>query len=393
MAHENGGNGLGDRKRTDHGRTDHEQTGHEQTGHGRTDRGRTRPTQPPDDRTASRGPTVHSVFRSDVAPPADRYELCRTVVAEGAAPTRFLAEATHDFPVVASRTGMGSSHLVAMDFPRVRMVRTGALIRRSDPELFQIAYVRGGELRVSQGDNDAVVRRGQLAFWSTSRPFDTECVPEGPDRSSRVLMLHVPMAGLPLSAAGTDRLVARAIPADEGLPAVLRTVLRGISAQAPTLTESEATRLGRVVTDLAGAFLTDGPDARRPEAPTAVRRRALLASIDGFIDGNLADQDLTPGVIAGHHHISLRTLHNLFEGRERGVAATVRQRRLERCRADLVAYPEATVQSVAARWGFPDPAAFSRAFRSAYGTTATDFRRAAAEERRRAPALRGISRG
>jgi AraC-like DNA-binding protein len=51
------------------------------------------------------------------------------------------------------------------------------------------------------------------------------------------------------------------------------------------------------------------------------------------------------------------------------VAALIRQRRLERCHADL-AGTDHTVAAVAARWGFADPAHFSRLFKARYGYTA-----------------------
>ncbi|WP_405882626.1 MULTISPECIES: helix-turn-helix domain-containing protein [unclassified Streptomyces] len=86
-------------------------------------------------------------------------------------------------------------------------------------------------------------------------------------------------------------------------------------------------------------------------------------------------------VLAGHAanvaaDISLRSLYALFEGRPESVAASIRQRRLERCRADL-ADPELrkeSVQAIAARRGFTSATVFSRTFRAAYGTTPTEYR-------------------
>jgi len=59
-----------------------------------------------------------------------------------------------------------------------------------------------------------------------------------------------------------------------------------------------------------------------------------------------------------------------------GVAATIRRRRLERCRADL-ARPDLRqqlIQTIAARWGFTSTTAFSRTFRTAYDITPRDYR-------------------
>jgi AraC-like DNA-binding protein len=59
------------------------------------------------------------------------------------------------------------------------------------------------------------------------------------------------------------------------------------------------------------------------------------------------------------------------------VAAWIRERRLERCRRDLLdpVLAERPVSAVAARWGLTDPAAFSRLFRAAYGVPPLEYRR------------------
>jgi len=57
------------------------------------------------------------------------------------------------------------------------------------------------------------------------------------------------------------------------------------------------------------------------------------------------------------------------------VTARIRNSRLENCRRDLSsdARRGRTVASIAASWGMPDPANFSRLFRSAYGMPPSGF--------------------
>jgi AraC-like DNA-binding protein len=114
--------------------------------------------------------------------------------------------------------------------------------------------------------------------------------------------------------------------------------------------------------------------------PRATRRRALLAGVQAFIEQRLADPALSPGRIAAANHISVRLLHKLFETQETTVAAWVRQRRLERCRLDLLdpALARRPVQAIGARWGLPDAAHFSRLFRAAYGLPPGRYRLLAA---------------
>jgi len=64
-------------------------------------------------------------------------------------------------------------------------------------------------------------------------------------------------------------------------------------------------------------------------------------------------------------------------------AAWIRSRRLEGARRDL-ADPELaglTISALAARWGFGDPARFSRAFRAVYGCSPTEARAVATMRR------------
>jgi AraC-like DNA-binding protein len=55
-----------------------------------------------------------------------------------------------------------------------------------------------------------------------------------------------------------------------------------------------------------------------------------------FIEDQLADPELTPSAVARAHHVSLRYLYKLFEGEQKSVAGLIKERRLERCRRDLL---------------------------------------------------------
>ncbi|MGW0883984.1 helix-turn-helix domain-containing protein [Streptomyces sp. NPDC002671] len=102
----------------------------------------------------------------------------------------------------------------------------------------------------------------------------------------------------------------------------------------------------------------------------------LRAQINAFINRHLGDPDLRPAAIAAHHHISLRSLHALFQQEPATVAATIRHRRLERCRADLAdpRMRNQPIAALAARWGLLIPAEFSRAFKAAYAMSPGEYR-------------------
>lgn len=102
---------------------------------------------------------------------------------------------------------------------------------------------------------------------------------------------------------------------------------------------------------------------------------ALLEAATAYIENRLrVDPDLDPRTIAAALHISVRTLHRLFsEHATSSVMAYVRERRLERARAELVS-TGLTVSEIAARWHFTDGSHFVKAYKKRFGETPTASR-------------------
>ena len=96
------------------------------------------------------------------------------------------------------------------------------------------------------------------------------------------------------------------------------------------------------------------------------------------VSAEVGEADLSPAQIAAAHHISLRQLHKLFHAGGTTVAGWIRQRRLEHCGHDLrdPRWAARPVAAVGARWGYPDPAHFSRLFKASFGLSPRDYRAA-----------------
>ncbi|WP_240656713.1 helix-turn-helix transcriptional regulator [Streptomyces sp. V2] len=142
---------------------------------------------------------------------------------------------------------------------------------------------------------------------------------------------------------------------------------------------SDAARLGTVVIDLVTALFAHLLDAERAMTPET-RARALTLRIKEFVRRNLADPDLSPATIAAAHHVSRSYLYRLFQAEGLTVSAYLREQRLKNAHRDLTdpALHALPIHAVAARWGFPRAAEFTRAFRSAYGDTPSEVRARAA---------------
>ncbi|MGW0749915.1 AraC-like ligand-binding domain-containing protein [Streptomyces sp. NPDC002587] len=315
---------------------------------------------------------------ADMIAPKERFDWYNEVVASSLVPVDLTSERSEDFRCGASVLDLGAAQVAAHAYGPLYSRRTSALIRRSDPEQFQLGLmVRGGMWMSQYGGGDAQVGPGDMILWDTSKQW--EAATRAGDATVEAVILQIPRDALPLREDRVAGLFGRRIGGESGMGAVLARFLSSLRSHAAECGPQELRRLGSVAVDLAAAVLAQRVDAY-DELPAEARARALRERIDAFIDHNLGDPALTPALIAAAHGISVRALHLLFRDRPQSVAATVRRRRLERCRSDL-ARPELasrSVHDIAARWCFTSAPVFSRAFREAYGTSPSEFRRAAA---------------
>jgi AraC-like DNA-binding protein len=72
----------------------------------------------------------------------------------------------------------------------------------------------------------------------------------------------------------------------------------------------------------------------------------------------------------------VRHLHRIFAAKGCTVTEWIRERRLERCRADLAdpRLRERNITDIAFFWGFSDSAHFSHRFRQEFGVSPREFR-------------------
>lgn len=316
-----------------------------------------------------------TVLHSACVSPEQRFDWWCELISHDVAPARITSEHSADFPASAGSLALGTVRLTTMSFPAIRSQRTPGLIRRSDPEGYELALIQDSDMWISQGRNDSRLKAGDFALWNTSLPYDGRGLSGTGSSFFRAVILYLPRAELPLPPARMDQLLARNMSARDGMGAILAGFLRNVLEQAPALAEQDAERLGTAVWELTTAFLAHRLSVY-DRLPPEAKNRMLLARIDTFIEDNLADPRLSPSAIAAHHHISVRCLHYLFRQRQETVAAMIRRRRLEHCHADLTDPRLRTlpIHAVAARWGFTSAAGFSRSFHTAYGITPKEHR-------------------
>jgi AraC-like DNA-binding protein len=311
---------------------------------------------------------VEKVFDSNDFPARDALSVWENVTADALMPTSFKLIDTDVFRGWFSTMPLGAIQVSSMAYSSFLTQRTPKLIRASDPEILAVGVIRSGPHVIEQDRNRAALRPGELLLFESSHPFNTYADGEN-------ILVQFPRTLLPLPANHLNQLICRAFPGDQGMGRLLTAFITHLAADSTSYTPHDAARLGTIGLDLVTATLAHFLERERG-IPSDSRQRVLYMRITSFIQHHLGDTALTSGEIAAAHHISVRSLHRLFQQHGLTVRSWIRGQRLERCRRDL-ADPlnrHIPIQAIAARWGFPYPADFTRAFRARHGITPSDYR-------------------
>lgn len=311
---------------------------------------------------------MEKVFDSADIPVRDALDAWAEATADTVLPTTCRLVGTDTFQGWLKAMPFGPARLSAMAYHSFRVVRTPRLIRKADPECLQVVLIRSGRHVLEQNRSQAPLRPSEMTVYDSSRPFESWADGES-------LLIQFPRALLPLPAHHLDRILARPLPGDEGIGRLLADFLTRVEEDAAGYTEQDAPRLATVGLDLVAATLAHHLD-RESEVPADSRQRALYLRVTSYIQHHLGDPTLSAGSIAAAHHISVRSLHRLFQQHGASVRCWIRAQRMERCCRELAdpTLRHLPITAIAARWGFPRPAGFTRAFRSRYGTTPSEYR-------------------
>ncbi|MBP8532835.1 helix-turn-helix domain-containing protein [Streptomyces sp. MK37H] len=316
---------------------------------------------------------IERVFRSADLAPADRFDCWRELVGQTHAPLELRSDHWADFRASQRVLDLGAVSVWPTTFQPVCFRRTPKLIRQSDPEGLHISLPLSGALRAVRGEEEAVYGPDSLCVVDTSRPVD---IHGGDDATPHTgVGLEVPKALLPLPRNQLDQVAHLRLSAQDGFGFLLAQLLTQLARGTDSYQPPDGPRLGTVVVDLLSALIAHALDSDN-SLPPDTRRQALVLRIRAFVQQHLHDPQLTPRSIAAAHHISTSYLHRLFQHEEETISAWIRHQRLGHARRGLAdpALRTTPIHTIAARWGFPRAADFTRAFRAAYGMPPSDYR-------------------
>lgn len=316
------------------------------------------------------------ILDTEQVPAPDRFGLWLDMVSDSPTPLRVRTDHAEDFVARAEFLELGPVRLARYRYPSLECFRTRRFIQRSDPDYYLLALTLTGGSAAGQEGRQSILGPGDFTFYDCSRPHEVRHHGDGADRpGASSVVAFIPYSALPLPYPRLAPLFAGRIPGTEGIGALLADYLMQLTAHPEQYHAADAERLAGVGLDLVATLL--GRHLVSEDAiPAEVRQRTLLAQIQAHIRRHLAEPALGPRLIADAHHISLRSLHRLFEAEESTVAGYIRDQRLARCRRDLAepALRDLPIQTIAARWGFRDKAHFSRVFRSAHQESPQAYR-------------------
>lgn len=246
--------------------------------------------------------------------------------------------------------------------------RTPELIARGDRSYFKVSLMLSGTGLLIQDDREAVLRAGDLAVYDTDRPYSLVF-----DDDFRTMVVMFPQHLISLPSEMVGQVTAVRISGHEGLGGMVVPYLTQLAGNLDQLAGTTGARLAHSALDLVTTVFTR--ELGLDEA-SADPHRALVQRIRSYIDHHLASPELGPASIAAAHFISTRHLHGLFQEQGVTVSTWIRTRRLEQCRRDLLdpMLADRPVAAIGARWAFVDAAHFSRAFKSAFGVSPSEYR-------------------
>ncbi len=220
---------------------------------------------------------------------------------------------------------------------------------------------RGASLEFADGD---------VSICDRAAPFSFDL-----REAFELLILEVPRERL-LGRLGRTRIKLPLVLGATVAAAALRPVMRALATHFETAGEADIVSAEIAVTELvAGALL--GEAKFEGDGSTNVQT-SHFRRVTAAIEARLSDADLSMAEIARQEALSQRYLQKLFELQDTTFSDYLRRRRLDRARIDL-ADPQHNgegIGEIAFRWGFRDPAHFSRAFSAAFGESPRAFRAA-----------------
>ncbi len=302
-------------------------------------------------------------------PAREQADYWRHLVSSAFGPLQVLPPHRDGFPGEILDRTLGPVQASEVSAPAHDVRRTARHVARDSRECYKLGLILRGSCVLRQAGRQVMATPGDLVMYDLTRPVEIDF------ESHRIFTVVIPHPAIPLPAAQVSKLTATLLTERARTGRLVTSLLATLADEADAAEGPHAHYLGEAILELVTSAMSERIGAGPP--PSDVHTE-LLRCVEDWIERHLDHPGLSPATIAQAHHISVRQLYRVFRSKGTTVARYVRTRRLERCRRELRDPLLGTqrISAIASRWGFPDAAAFSRAFRAAYGVSPRDYRAA-----------------
>ncbi|MEV5543807.1 helix-turn-helix domain-containing protein [Saccharopolyspora shandongensis] len=307
-------------------------------------------------------------------PDSDKLAFWNQAITRTLGPQAVTPRNNDPFTGQITANSLGYLKVATIEAAAQRISRMPQHTAQLDRESVSIGLQAQGRSALTQDSRTALLSPGDLVVYKATRPYTLDQYDH-----FRMHIFHVPQQAVALPHSDICAVTATKLPTDSGAAAMLVPFLSMLAKTAGSCPPHVGEQLAGTVTDLLTMLISEGTGESAGERSA---RQAMALRVREYVNQHLADPDLSPEAIAAHHHISVRYLHKIFEGEGTTISRWIQQRRLEECSRELARRRSVipTVSAVAQRWGFVNPAHFSRVFRAAYGMSPREWRNAAAPQ-------------
>lgn len=233
-----------------------------------------------------------------------------------------------------------------------------------------------GEGTVTQQDRTLPFAKGDITFRRARVPSVARI-----DEPAHLLMIRLPIARFLGQAVSRHALfrpqrAAAASGIVRSIHCFVEQVLPSFGAMSPVTVGAAEEAL---VALLAAAYREAEELAQKADGKenASEAQPARWAQLTRFIAANLCDPELDVEACAQALGVSKRYIHKLFEARDLQYGSYVLHERLGRCHDELLnpLLSGLSIEQIAWRNGFNDPAHFSKRFRGCYGVSPREHRK------------------
>lgn len=312
------------------------------------------------------GEPMDLVFSTDDYAPSARYAAWRDAICDVYVHVDVKAADPARYRGFIREAKFGEVVLTDILLSEQRIRRSRQHISRLDKECYYLQLLHKGSVSVVQGGETHKSNAARGAIFSATEQYELH--PHGEVRS---FYLEIPRDEFAQRFPRERIPVAATLNTTHGLGRIATEFCATLATEGSTLEDGVRAGLGSQLMDLlAFSLLTSEGDM--PAAEGSVKR-ARLRSVQQWIEGHLAEPDLSLDRIALANGMSLRYLHTLFETCEMSASEWIWNRRLQLAYDCLARGDGRSITSVAYDHGFNSSSHFSTMFRRKYGVSPRDI--------------------